>query len=198
MIRSHPTSVGRYRFCCLQIRDRRAALKAHEFSQQKISAQLQIKAAFRQRKKTESVSEHDRAVHDAELTLLEIEIEELEHGLREAQDLEADAIRELQVCEDAIEEIVTGSGIPFPELSEAEFQVLMDAEYQQKQARWVAAGIVAPRLGVPVDRIEALLEMPSDERQRILQLSHEIRYSFESDVQQVTRGIEQEAIGGAD
>jgi hypothetical protein len=60
-----------------------------------------------------------------------------------------------QICADA--------GIQFGELSSDEFQEFMLQEYRDRQLRHQLAGIYAAQVGMPTDRLEALLEMPQDE-----------------------------------
>jgi len=164
LIRANPTPVGQYRQAAMHLRDRLQALQTHERSERRADLRIAGLRLEQQRLRIELGSEIEQAIANNKADLIEIDIEEGEAELQLARDLIADAQREVDACRAEIEAIQKEVGISFDSISDADFQAHMGEDFRQKRFRWLAAGYLAPRLGIPADRMEALLELTPEER----------------------------------
>jgi hypothetical protein len=164
LIRSNPTPVGRYRQAAMHLRDRAQALQTHERSERRL--QLKVKGLQLEQKRLlkELGSELEQEISRNKAELLEIDIEEGEAEIQLARDLIDDALREANVCRSEMAAACQEAGLAFGEMPDAEFQLCMAQDFQQKRIRWLAAGYLAPRLQIPVDRLETLLAIAPAER----------------------------------
>jgi hypothetical protein len=164
LIRSNPTPVGRYRQAAMHLRDRAQALQTHERSERRL--QLKVKGLQLEQKRLlkELGSELEQEISRNKAELLEIDIEEGEAEIQLARDLIDDALREANVCRSEMAAACQEAGLAFGEMPDAEFQLCMAQDFQQKRIRWLAAGYLAPRLQIPVDRLETLLAIAPTER----------------------------------
>lgn len=164
LIRANPTPAGRYRQAAMHLRDRLQALQVHERNERRAELRIAGLRLEQQRLQRELGSEIERAIAQNKVDLIELDIEEGEAELRLSRDLVDDARREADVCVSEIEAIRAETGLDFENMPAVVFQVHMHDEFRQKRIRWLAAGYLGPRLGIPVDRMEAILEYSPEER----------------------------------
>jgi hypothetical protein len=164
LIRANPTPAGRYRQAAMHLRDRLQALQAHERNERRAELRIAGLRLEQQRLQCELGSEIEREIARNKSDLIELDIEEGEAEVRLSRDLVADARREADVCVSEIEAIRAETGLDFENMPAVVFQVHMHDEFRQKRIRWLAAGYLGPRLGIPIDRMEALLEYSPEER----------------------------------
>lgn len=164
LIRANPTPAGRYRQAAMHLRDRLQALQTHERNERRAELRIAGLRLEQKRLERELGSETEQAIAKNKAALIEIDIEEGEAELRLSRDLVDDARREADVCVSEIEAIRVETGIDFENMPAVVFQVHMHDEFRQKRIRWLAAGYLGPRLGIPVDRMEAILEYSPEER----------------------------------
>lgn len=167
-IRSACTPVGQYRRAALIVADKEHTLKAYEIERQKQLLQVE-QLEIQARRVDRSVgsmrggdADALRKVEiDAESLRLDIDLIRLQ--MAQAETLVEDALRELWVAKTEMERICDDAGIQFGNLPATEFQEFMVAEYRDRQLRHQLAGIYAAQVGMPTDRLEALLELPQEE-----------------------------------
>jgi hypothetical protein len=164
LIRSNPTPVGRYRQAAMHLRDRAQALQTHERSERRLQLKVRGLQLEQKRLLKELGSELEQEISRNKAELLEIDIEEGEAEIQLARDLIDDALREASVCRSEMAAACQEAGLAFGEMPDAEFQLCMAQDFQQKRIRWLAAGYLAPRLQIPVDRLETLLAIAPTER----------------------------------
>lgn len=156
-IRSACTPVGQYRRAALIVADKEHTLKAYAIERQKQELELE-------KLEMQAVaSEAGGPIGKIEAKQLRLDAEMLRLQMAQSEPLVEDAVRELWVAKAAMNQICVDAGIQFGELASDEFQELMVQEYRDRQLRHQLAGIYAAQVGMPTDRLEALLEMPQDE-----------------------------------
>jgi len=156
-IRSACTPVGQYRRAALIVTDKEHTLKAYAIERQKQELELE-------KLEMQAVaSEAGGPIGKIEAKQLRLDAEMLQLQMAQSEPLVEDAVREMWVAKAAMNQICVDAGIQFGELASNEFQELMVQEYRDRQLRHQLAGIYAAQVGMPTDRLEALLEMPQDE-----------------------------------
>ncbi len=163
-IRSQPTLSGQYRQAVLQIRDRLQALENFKFSAAKAEQTLSIarirREQHRLKKPTGAVEFGTIEIWQAELNLLDIEIQQKTAELKQGFDLVDDAEREVEVCRREIERINIEANTDFAEMESSDFQVLMADDFRDRKSRAIASQLIA---GSPT-AIEMLIELPEGDR----------------------------------
>lgn len=172
-IESRPTYIGKFRQAYLQKLDRERALKACQFNLRKAQVQLKSKTLDYNVCKTKLEKESDYYKCESlrvNMAYLAIEMEEISDSVHGINQEIADAFREMKFCEQLIQEVIEKSGINFYELSEVEFQGYMTEETQAYQSRKIAAALLVN----PQQAIESLLELPPEDRKRVLLAQQDI------------------------
>jgi hypothetical protein len=162
-IRSACTPIGQYRKAALIAKDKEHTLEVYRLEHQK--QLLEIKKLEWQAVALETGG----AIGKIEAAQLRIDADLLKLQMAQAEPLLEDAVRELWVAKTEMERLCDDAGIQFGEIPSQEFQELMADEYRDRQLRHQLAGIYAAQVGMPVDRMEALLELPQDELLAIAQ-----------------------------
>lgn len=167
-IRSACTPVGQYRRAALIAADKEYTLKAYEIERQKQTfaiERLEIKARAAGNTAHSLRGQGGDVQRSAEIEAQEyhLEIDLLKLQMNQAEALVEDAARELYVAKTMMDQACVDAAIDFGKLPTSEFQELMREEYRDRQLRHQLAGIYAAQVGMPTDRLEALLEMPQEE-----------------------------------
>ena len=173
-IRSCPTLAGQYRQANIQLRDRQQALRAYTLGTMKAKEEMEISLLRLEQHRKKRHRGIEDAIAQREAKVLAIEIQEKELALQDASDLEEDCRREIAVCQDEMERICREAGVDFAALPPADYQDHMTTDYQVKHARWLAAGVLSQQLRMPVDRCDALLELPEGDRLPRLRLMDDL------------------------
>lgn len=150
-IRSACTLAGQYRKAVMIATDKDYTLNAYRLERQKQELEIQ-----RMGLKAREAESTDPLLAQQ----IRIDIELLKLQMAQSDALLEDAVRERSVATAEMQQICDEAGIDFDSLPSAEFQELMADEYRERQLRYQLAGIYAAQVGMPIDRMEALLELP--------------------------------------
>ncbi len=162
-IRSACTPIGQYRKAALIARDKEHILETYRLERKRQDLKIEALKLRIAKAKAEIDNTETRRLGEIQIEEWELEIAQLDLEIAQAEPLLEDVMRELWIAKNEMQRLCDEAQINFGELPAAEFQELMTAEYRDRQSRHQLAGIYAAQVGVPTDRLEALLELPQDE-----------------------------------
>lgn len=196
LIRACPTLAGQYRQARLHLRDREEALRTHQIERSRHEHHRTLKEAERDSLINLCPADPDEhKVWAAKVALLELDLAQAQMGINYASDLVEDALREVSVCRAEIERINQEFGQDLGALPEAEFQQLMGLDFRQKRIRWIAARTLSASYGLPPDAMEALLEIPAQERVDYLVAHNQFLAAFNGQVGDAIAGQKKIGVG---
>jgi hypothetical protein len=162
-IRSACTPAGRYRRAALIAKDKSYTLA--NFAIEREKQLLEIKRLEASANEIQAIRLESKQIEAQQLRL---NAKLVELHLKNSEHLVEDAMREYNTAIAEMKKICNEAGIDFEALSVDELQALMADEYSDRQVRYQLAGLYSAQSGIPIDRVEMLLETPPEDLMKLL------------------------------